>query len=363
MLILIFFSSLQYLFSAVVSIDVNPSIAVVDGRTFTSHTARLHTADSIATLGNNIMVIYQDSKNNYWFGSWETGLYRYDGQRVQHFTTEDGLAGNRVETIHEDHKGNLYFNTAGGISQYDGQKFVTLKEAIGTGQEWALQPNDIWFKDPLYSSGRVCRYDGSRLYCMELPKVKIGEEWIIAKPNTYSPYAVYSLYKDNKGYMWFGTAALGVCRYNGISFDWITESDVNELHNGPSNGVRSIVQDADGYFWFNTEYRYDVKDQPDFRNAFYTREKSIGSLDGIDPSFTEYLSIAMDDQHHLWMATYGAGVYRYDGKRITHYPVQYDGRDITVFCIYKDNHGVLWLGTHEHGAFRFNGKVFEQFYP
>lgn len=29
--------------------------------------------DTVNKLGNNIMSIYQDTKNNYWFGSWEDG--------------------------------------------------------------------------------------------------------------------------------------------------------------------------------------------------------------------------------------------------------------------------------------------------
>ena len=31
--------------------------------------------DTIKELGSSIMVVYQDKKNNYWFGSWETGVY------------------------------------------------------------------------------------------------------------------------------------------------------------------------------------------------------------------------------------------------------------------------------------------------
>jgi hypothetical protein len=29
-------------------------------------------------LGHIQAVIYQDKKNTYWFGSWQTGVYRYD---------------------------------------------------------------------------------------------------------------------------------------------------------------------------------------------------------------------------------------------------------------------------------------------
>jgi len=45
---------------------------------------------------------------------------------------------------------------------------------------------------------------------------------------------------------------------NGITVDWIVEEDVTELHDGPSNGVSSIIEDKDGCFWFSRNYRCKV---------------------------------------------------------------------------------------------------------
>lgn len=56
-------------------------------------------------------------------------------------------------------------------------------------------------------------------------------------------------------------------------------------------------------------------------------------------------------------------MWKFDGKKITHYIVQDNSKDITLFSIYKDNNGDLWLGTHENGAYKFNGKTFEKFKP
>jgi len=75
----------------------------------------------------------------------------------------------------------------------------------------------------------------------------------------------------------------------------------------------------------------------------------------------EYLSTVRDNNNNLWFVTYRSGVWKYDGTKITHYVVQENSKDITLFSIYKDNNGVLWLGTHENGAFKFNGTTFEKF--
>jgi len=44
--------------------------------------------DTVKELGSSIMVVYQDSKNTYWFGSWETGVYKYDGKELINYTTK-----------------------------------------------------------------------------------------------------------------------------------------------------------------------------------------------------------------------------------------------------------------------------------
>jgi hypothetical protein len=38
-------------------------------------------------------------------------------------------------------------------------------------------------------------------------------------------------------------------------------------------------------------------------------------------------------------------------------------KEITLYSIYKDDHGDLWVGTHEAGAYKLNGKTFEKFRP
>lgn len=333
----------------------------------TTTESSIATGDTVGQLSNNIMVIHQDKKNNYWFGSWHDGLYKYDGKSIIHFNTKHGLPSNRVEEIKEDMQGNIYFNTSKGIIKYNGNNFTLLQETFGDIEKWELSVNDLWFKN-FTDAQFVYRYDGTILHKLKLPKTKIGEEWIQKKSTWHNPYSIYCTYKDSKGNIWFGTSALGTFRYDGSRFDWITESDVNELHYGPSNGVRSIVEDKNGHFWFNTEYKYGIYNKSSSTKGnkdstkFYDRIKSIGCLDGKkDGDLNEYLSIIRDDNNNLWIAIYLNGVWKFDGKNINHYPIQINGKNIPIFCLFKDNYGDIWLGTHENGAFKFDGKTFNKF--
>jgi len=310
--------------------------------------------DTVKELGSNIMVVYQDKKNVYWFGSWETGVYKYDGKSLINYTTKHGLPNNRIDEIKEDEFGNIYFgsaNATSSISKFNGNNFTTLTAV--PSENWKLESTDMWFEYSYGNTGKVYRYDGITLYELQFPN----------PPNLSNPFDIYSIYKDRKGNIWFGTNPVGVCRYDGKTFEWITEEDVTEFRNEGANGVRSIAEDKNGDFWFNTEYRYSVYDDTTLKsNKFYTRHESIGSLDGKNTSgLKEYLSIAKDNNNNLWFVTYRDGVWKYDGTKVTHYPVQHNSKDITLFSIYKDNHGDLWLGTHENGAYKFNGTTFEKF--
>jgi len=310
--------------------------------------------DIVKELGSSIMIVYQDKKNVYWFGSWETGVYKYDGKELVNYTTKHGLLNNRIDEIKEDKFGNIYFSSANAtsaISKFNGNAFTTLTAV--PSENWKLESIDMWFKYSYGNTGKVYRYDGITLFELKFPN----------PPNLSNPFDVYSIYKDRKGNIWFGTNPVGVCRYDGKSFEWITEEDITEFRNEGANGVRSIAEDKNGDFWFNTEFRYSVYDSTTLKSSkFYTRHKSIGGLDGkTDSNLDEYLSTVRDNNNNLWFVTYRNGVWKYDGMKITHYTVQDNSKDITLFSIYKDNIGDLWLGTHENGAYKFNGTNFEKF--
>jgi len=314
--------------------------------------------DTVKELGNNIMLVYQDKKNIFWFGSWGEGLYRYDGKTIIHFTTAHGLLQNKIVNIQEDRSGNLYFNTDIGINKFDGHTFSKLP--IANTNEWKLQPDDLWFKGA-QDSGVVYRYDGATLQAGDEHYAKLPRS---KNPNAnYSPYDVYTIYKDSKGSIWFGTTSLGVCRYDprlpdgqGKSFLWISENEL-EFDEETGFGIRSIIQDNDGKYWFsNTLHRFKM-----LAGDNYEKENGI-DIPGGKNNFDKVAIISMaKDKNDLWLVTYNQGVWRYNGERVTHYTVKDNGKDIKLFSIFKDNNGDLWLGTPENGAYKFNGKSFEKF--
>ncbi len=312
----------------------------------------------------------QDSRGVYWFGSWGEGVYQYDGKNIIRYCLGDPLCHDSIVQIQEDKLGNLYFNTRGGITKYDGQTFTSLRVGDYLKNEWRLSPDDMWFKGA-QDSGCVYRYDGTTLHRLTFPKTIAGETHIANFPRSafpnmkFNPYDVYTIYEDTKSNLWFGTGTLGACRYDGNTFSWISPPECG--HAELNFGIRSILEDRDGKFWFSKSmYRYDFYSD-DVRNEnvnWYKRESGIGHPDAHDEEdFIYFLSSVLNRNGDMWMALYRGGVYKYDGKNLTHYPVRDGGKEINVFSIIEDQEGVLWLGTHEAGVYKFNGNEFVRFLP
>ena len=344
--------------------DQNPLALSIpqSGGDDTKHSATK--GETVSALDDAIMYVFQSKDDAYWFGSNEHGVYRYDGKTLVRFTTKDGLASNQVRGIQEDEAGTVYVTTYAGISAFDGRGFTLLSVTDATAPtDWKLQPDDVWFVAPP-DTGTVLRYDGKALHRLAFPRTKAGDDATLPRseyPNAkYSPYDVYTIFRDSQGNLWFGTACLGVCRYDGKSFTWLPDT---ELHNG-SFGARSVIEDKQGKFWFGDSLHRFAVDVSDPAGVKFKKEEGIlEPKDPTRPRIDGILSSTVDKTGALWLASYGGGVLRYDGKDATHFPVLNDSKDITVFTIHEDNHGALWLVTHSWGPYKFNGVSFERFRP
>ena len=327
----------------------------------------LSIGNTVTEMNKGIMIVFQDKNNNYWFAG--NGVYKYDGKSLTHFTMKDGLSSNSIRGIQEDKLGNMYFDSGGSISKFDGLKFVTLTitESNDSNNVWKLEPDDLWFVGTSKENGTY-RYDGKSLYHLEFPKHELEEEFNTRYPNaSFSPYGIYTLCKDRKGNVWFGTSTLGACRYDGKTFSWISEDELTELDDGPAPGVRSILEDEDGNIWFsnNILHRYKINEKS---TTSHDQGSGYEILKGIDTSKEQdlnnhFMSIAEDKNGDLWMVTYDNGVWKYDGENLTHYPIKEGDTNVNIFSIYKDNQGDLWLCTPNAGAYKYNGKAFEKFVP
>ena len=74
--------------------------------------------------GIQVEHIAEDRDGYLWFGTWDSGASRFDGDEFQTFNRISGLCGNQVMAIFLDSQDRLWFGTRdGGACWFDGQQF------------------------------------------------------------------------------------------------------------------------------------------------------------------------------------------------------------------------------------------------
>lgn len=300
--------------------------------------------DTVSGIRKNIRCIFQDNQNNFWFASDGEGLFRYDGKTILQFTDKNGLCGNFVRLIQQDKEGYLIISTGNGVCVFDGKQFNTLNSTENNS-------NTNEFSDIVLLFGNY--YQNKSLNQFQIPQTSK-----LTKSYSQTPYAIYSSFKDSKGNIWFGTESRGVCKYDGQTFVWLDNEELGLA-------IRSIFEDKNGNIWIGNNgyglFRYDGKTLINF-----TKENKLENLDfqttmkGKDGTLARVWTITDDKDGDLWFGTIDAGVWKYDGKKLTNYTIKDGLTSNSISTIYCDNNGKLWVGT-DNGITIYDGKNFKAF--
>ena len=155
--------------------------------------------------------------------------------------------------------------------------------------------------------------------------------------NGLSNSQVNAIFKDQKGYVWFGTQS-GLDRFDGFRMKAFLYDDGNP-NSIPNNSVDEIQQAINGSLWIHTGvgyciYQYD-KERFDRKPEEWL--KTIG-VDG--PPY----KLLIDSKKNMWMSVYGQGIYFVDVKNMTAFLFPFSKTksrsslpDYQVSCIREDN--------------------------
>ncbi len=321
-----------------------------------------------------IVSISEDSKGDFWIGSKEEGVCRFDGKNYNYYSTVDGLPSNFVREIQEDKNGKIWLSTGKGICFFNGKGFTTvsLNETKNLAQvpnnpslelsgKWSLDKQSLWFSA---NKNGVLRYSDGRLENLTIPIPKEDTAYANErkKRSYHYPYSAIKIYQEDQGGLWIGTFNRGVVAYDGKTF---------EYHNPNNFGVgtiRSIFQDKDGNYWLGSNgggvYKYDGKKYKNF-----TQENGlVSSNQGYDEfgTLSRVWSIEQDDEGNMWFGTADSGLWKYDGVEIINFTTADGLPSNFVETIYKDKRGKLWFcsGMNSNGVlYTWNGQSFEIINP
>ena len=147
----------------------------------------------------------------------------------------------------------------------------------------------------------------------------------------------------------------------------------------PSNAVKSIVQDKDGFVWFATEYglcRYDGYQVITYSNAAMQMDQDIHALcvsdegllvgtwkgvflfsftteqfQKLDEKITSFVNhIVVDGEHNAWISTETQGIFKYNltSHYCHQYPMKASGGNVD--CVLIDVNSQVWALSRKAGA-------------
>ena len=147
----------------------------------------------------------------------------------------------------------------------------------------------------------------------------------------------------------------------------------------PSNAVKSIVQDKNGFVWFATEYglcRYDGYQVITYSNAAMQMDQDIHALcvsdegllvgtwkgvflfsftteqfQKLDDKITSFVNhIVVDGEHNAWISTETQGIFKYNltSHYCHQYPMKASGGNVD--CVLIDVNSQVWALSRKAGA-------------
>ncbi|GAA4306800.1 sensor histidine kinase [Aestuariibaculum suncheonense] len=271
-----------------------------------------------------INAVFLDSSNRLWISSGGKGVYLYENEnnRLQQFINipEDvnSIVSNNVNSITEDHLGNLWFGTNSGVSVLH------------------LEPNGKYSFENIYQVGNNIKFE-----------------------------AVYSILEDRQHRIWIGMNKRGVVLLDTISGknQYINfKHDPKNAESLSSNEVFVIYQDSKDRIWFGTssggvnllQEKQDSTGKQTYFFKSYTEANGLGD--------NEINSILEDESGNLWISTNkGLSKFNPDSETFFNYST-YDGVLKGKFrknANWKDQQGNLYFGGAA-GINYFNPKNFRQ---
>ncbi len=308
-------------------------------------------------LGHPIVYrVFQDSSHLLWFGT-DNGLTRYDGRQFKNFTSQDGFRSSFVFSITARENKLLCCTFGGGLQYLAGAKALPdtlalqqIKYPLNVthykGGLWVVDKNHRYF----FLNGNECR-----TYVYPLTNKRQIMQKILQHDG--------QLYGISVGLMMFneatdsfeenptGTFIDNVNIFNAISLKdgRLLMATVNGLAIRNANHTVRLL--ADIPFSYNTGNLYQLA------NGTVLVGSSDGSLWLFNKTLTASKKlltgvvvndITEDDWGHIWLCTYGQGVWKLPSLAVQQYPLE----NLISPNIYWD------AATREARVFSFNGQEY-----
>lgn len=276
--------------------------------------------------------VVQDGEGNYWMGTPNAGLYKFQPSVISMIDADQGLANQMMLSLSRFNDGSMVFATnCGGIYEWrDGKAHPS---AIN-----AYMPNQcVWsvFQD---SKGQI--WMGSRVLYRTNSLNRPGN--LIGEMQGFSGIDIFAITEDRRGRIWVG-ALNGIYIFDGDEVHRISSDDGLSY-----NDTRVFFEDELAAMWVGTSAGLNL-----------IRDDKVSPIPLIQPKGEESVNqpyvraIHKDDSGVMWFGTYGNGLFRLAGDTLTNITADDGLFDNIISHIEEDENGNFWLGCNR-GIFSVN---------
>src|SRR5271170_6990390 len=228
-----------------------------------------------------------DRQGSLWIGTLNQGIYRIQGDQVDHFRSSDGLSGDAVSDLFQDREGNIWIATSRGIDNFHDLRVASFstRQGLSTDQVnsvLASRDGTVWIGN----------------YSLDI--LRSGKITSIQPGNGLPGGEMTSLLEDRAGRLWVGVdQELWVYEQN--KFRKIPAHD-----GSPLGTVRAMTEDVDGSIWAETSN----KNRPRLLHIQDFRSEGISF-----PQLALANTLAADPHGGVWLGLASGSLARYrDGK-------------------------------------------------
>lgn len=351
-------------------------------------------ADNSPLATSNVMAVAIDHDDAVWIGTFDAGLYRYDGVAWTHFDpSNSGLSDTFVTSIEVDLQGNKWIGVWGdGVDRFDGTTWSNfdpgntvsalpcektcaaartchpLRLGLISSFVWVLGVDsvtgDVWFKnddDGSCNGNGVTRFDGSAwstyttdnsgLLSDEVNGVDIGPDGVV-----YFASAGQSSALDGSSWISFATVSADDVRVVGTDVWWATEGllqwDGSRFTGFFPNGLADNVV-------------ADIEYDPTIDEVWASTRQGAASWDGTLWNPLDTSSLPSDDVRVVMRASNGdlwigmgapGGAARWNGVTWDQWGTSTPGFCCsTITSIEEDHLGRVWASWSIGGTSRWDG--------
>jgi ligand-binding sensor domain-containing protein/serine phosphatase RsbU (regulator of sigma subunit) len=284
-----------------------------------------------------VIVMFEDSKGNFWFGTQHGGLYKIEkssGNTII-YDQRDVLSGNWITSITEDYKGDIWVGTwkdqygGGGITVFSGDKTRVYNDLNGL---LALNVH-CQFEDKEKNMLIADHYTGLSIYK--------GDHFITYSADKVLPENnVWAITEDNQGRYWFGTNA-GLSVFNPAITGKNMVQIYNKEKNTIANAIRYLRPDKKDNIWIGTNgegvFRYNLKTS---KFIYDTKLNSNLYRDGI------ITAMEIDKNDNIWIGNNeGLAFWDSEKEELVTYTQEKGLAGNLITALFCDRKGIIWIGT------------------